>query len=258
MRKIKTIILRAPGTNCDRETASAFQMAGADPEVIHINKVLRKEVCLADYHILVIPGGFSYGDDISAGRIFANKFRYKLLEEIRDFSSSRKLVLGICNGFQVLVKAGLLPFTDLKPSVTLTYNDSGKYECRWVYMKTNNASASFWIKDLPDIVRLPVAHAEGKFFTDQPTLSRIEKENLVLLQYCDEKGREAVYPANPNGALKSIAGITNPQGNIFGLMPHPERFVIRQHYPSWTREKNVVPYGFRIIENAVKFAEKNF
>lgn len=257
MAKVKVIVLRTAGTNCDWETAYAFKEAGAETEIIHINKLLRNEVKLIEYHILALPGGFSYGDDISAGKILANKLQYKLQNEIVPFSRSGRFIIGICNGFQILVKAGLLPFNEGEQKVTLTYNDSGKFECRWVYLKRpQNIGNNFWLNDLPEVIHLPVAHGEGKFYSDATTLLQIKKNNLIALQYSDENGDENDYPKNPNGALESIAGITNQERNIFGLMPHPERFVIKQQSPFWTREKNVVPYGYYIIRNVVNEAKK--
>lgn len=256
MNKIKALILRAPGTNCDLETASALKRAGAVPEIVHINRILRREVRLAGYRMLVIPGGFSYGDDIAAGKIFANKLMYRLAEEMAEFSRNQRPILGICNGFQVLVKSGLLPFGEGRQSVTLTNNDSGKYECRWVRIKINTEARSFWTEGLPGMIRLPVAHAEGKFYTDQETLDRVEKAGLVLFRYCDETGKDAAYPDNPNGALLGIAGITNPEGNIFGLMPHPERFALVQHSPWWSRGPKEEPCGFRILLNGVAYARR--
>lgn len=261
MKRIKVLVLKTAGTNNDVETAVGFNLAGASSDIVHINKFLRKEKKIADYKILVIPGGFSYGDDISAGKVFANKLKYRLKTEILAFARTRKIIIGICNGFQVLVKSGLLPFVDGKQSVTLGWNDSGKFECRWVYLKTiENVKLkikNFWIKNLPKIIHLPVAHAEGKFYADNETIEKLEKQGLVVFKYCDEAGNTtARYPYNPNGSLENIAAIINPEGNILGIMPHPERFVIKEQYPFWTK-KNVEPYGFTILKNAVNYAKRN-
>lgn len=264
MKKVKVIVLKTAGTNNDLETAQGFKLAGADAEIVHINRFLRKEIFLSrtDCKILAIPGGFSYGDDISAGKIFANKLRYKLKNEITEFAKTGKLIIGICNGFQVLVKSGLLPFTDDNQSVTLTYNDSGKFECRWVYLKavhkfTSSCVHKFWIKDLPEVIQLPVAHGEGKFVCSKNTAELLKEKGLVVFKYVDGAGCESGYPYNPNGSFDNIAGITNTAGNVFGLMPHPERFAIKYHHPCWTKNKNIEPYGLRILKNAVDYAKKN-
>ena len=261
MKKVKVLILKTAGTNNDIETAQGFELAGASCEIVHINRFLRKEKKISDYKILAIPGGFSYSDDISAGKIFANKLKYKLNSEIMKFAKSKKLIIGICNGFQVLVKSGILPFCDGNQSVTLAHNDSGRFECRWVYLKTIKNEKlkmkNLWIRNLPEIIQLPVAHAEGKFYALNETVEQLEKSGLVVFKYCDEAGNDASYPYNPNGSIENIAGIVNPEGNIFGLMPHPERFVIKYQHPLWTRNKNVEPYGLIILKNAVDYAKEN-
>lgn len=243
------------------ETAQAFKLAGGIPEIVHINRFLKGEKSFAEYKILAIPGGFSYGDDISAGKVFANKLKYRLNSEIMKFAKSKKLIIGICNGFQVLVKSGIIPFTDGNQSVTLSHNDSGRFECRWVHLKTIKNEKlkmkNFWLRNLPEIIQLPVAHAEGKFYALNETVEQLEKSGLVVFNYCDEAGNDAYYPYNPNGSIKNIAGIVNPEGNILGLMPHPERFVTKYQHPLWTRKKNIEPYGLIIFRNAVNYATKN-
>ncbi|OGS45478.1 MAG: phosphoribosylformylglycinamidine synthase I [Elusimicrobia bacterium RIFOXYD2_FULL_34_15] len=258
MNKTKVIVLRTAGTNCDIETANGFKLAGADPEIVHINKFLRNEKSFSDYKILAVPGGFSYGDDISAGKVFANKLKYKLKNEIMEFTKNGKLIIGICNGFQILVKSGFFPFIENKQSVTLTNNDSGKFECRWVYLKTMKGIANkIWTKGLPDVIQLPIAHGEGKFVCEKDTLKKIKQNSQIVFKYVDEKGKSSGFPYNPNGSVEDIVGITNPEGNIFGLMPHPERFVVKQQYPLWTKDKNVEPFGLMILKNAVDYAKSN-
>ncbi|MDD5687210.1 MAG: phosphoribosylformylglycinamidine synthase I [Elusimicrobia bacterium] len=261
MKKVNVVVLKTAGTNNDAETYQGFKLAGANPEIVHINKFLSKEKKFSDYKILAIPGGFSYGDDISAGKIFANKLKYKLKNEITKFAEQGNLIIGICNGFQVLVKAGLLPFLDGEQSVTLTYNDCGKFECRWIYLKIVRSPMSgvrcLWTKDLPDIIQLPIAHGEGKFVCSDETVELLEKNSQIAIKYVDEFGEEKGFPYNPNGSIKNIAGIVNTQGNIFGLMPHPERFVSSYLNPFWTRKKNIEPYGLCILKNAVNYAKKN-
>lgn len=248
MAKAKTLILRAPGTNCDRETAFAFEQAGSQVDAAHVNELLRREKLLSDYQIMVIPGGFTYGDDISAGKILANELRLKLGEEIRRFVADGRLILGICNGFQVLVKAGILP--ELSPPLTLAGNDSGRFECRWVYLRANETSPCIFTQGISTMY-LPVAHGEGKAAVAEPGILN------VALYYADETGNiQAGYPYNPNGSIDNIAGICDASGRIFALMPHPERFVRWSQHPRWTREPwKEYGDGFRIFLNAVAWAK---
>lgn len=248
---IKVCVLRTAGTNCDEETKFAFADLGAAAELVHINQLLKKEKRLKDYQILAIPGGFTYGDDISAGKILANQLRYQLWDEVQEFIKEG-LIIGICNGFQVLVKAGLLPFSDGKQCVSLAWNDSGRFEDRWVYLRTKDSICN-WSKSLPDIIYLPVAHGEGKFIADDGLLDELEKNGQVVFQYCDEKGNLKDYPYNPNGSLRNIAGICDPSGRILGLMPHPERFVQPTQHPRWSRERIDVPHGRLLFQNGLSF-----
>lgn len=254
MIKVRTLILRAPGTNCDEETVFAFQQAGAIVSSVHVNQLIRREQRLADYQILVIPGGFTYGDDIAAGKVLANELRLKLGEDIRRFIESGGLVLGICNGFQVLVKAGFLPeLSDGSSSLlTLATNDSGKFECRWVHLKVNEDSPCLFTKGISSMY-LPVAHAEGKVVADPGVLPRLN----VVLTYTDEQGNSQVdYPYNPNGSVGNIAGICDASGRVFVLMPHPERHIRGTQHPQWTR-LGAKEYGdgFPVFLNAVRWAK---
>jgi len=254
MSKARTLILRAPGTNCDNETAFAFQKAGAEVALVHVNQLIRHEKKLSDYQIMVIPGGFTYGDDIAAGKVLANELRLKLGEDILSFVGDGGLILGICNGFQALVKAGMLPrlSNGNSPLLTLTTNDSGKFECRWVHLGVNNESPCVFTKGI-DSMYLPVANGEGKVVADP----RILPELNVVLYYTDEHGnREAGYPHNPSGSVSNIAGICDSSGRIFALMPHPERHVRGTQHPRWTR-LGVKEYGdgFQIFLNAVKWVQ---
>ncbi len=259
MKKPKVCILRTAGTNCDKETAFAFQKAGAQTELVHINRLINSENKLEDYQILAIPGGFSYGDDIAAGKILANELKNKLIEDLSKFIDSQKLIIGICNGFQILVKSGLLPGnSELKQDASLIINDSGKFEDRWVYLKSQ--AKCVWTKNLPEIIYLPVAHGEGKFVAkDKTVLGKLKKNNQVVFQYCDESGHLAGYPYCPNGSTENIAGICDETGRIFGLMPHPERHIdIRQH-PRWAGLKNKSEGdGLQIFKNGVEYARKLF
>lgn len=251
---VRTLILRAPGTNCDVETAFAFQQAGAAVESVHVNQLIRGEQRLADYQIMVIPGGFTYGDDISAGKVLANELRLKLGEDIRRFVDDGRLILGICNGFQVLVKAGILPgpTNGGLPRLTIAPNDSGRFECRWVHLSVSRESQCIFTRGI-ERMELPVAHGEGKVVADPEVLPELN----VVLYYTDEKGNnKAGYPYNPNGSVANIAGICDPSGRIFALMPHPERYVRGTQHPQWTRHgAKRWGDGFQIFLNAVKWAQ---
>ena len=264
MQKPKVCVLRTAGTNCDEETAFAFSKAGASAGLVHINRLIAGKKHLEDYQILAIPGGFSYGDDIAAGKILANELRYKLIEDIRRFIGEGKLIVGICNGFQVLVKSGLLPGNnDLTQEASLIINDSGKFEDRWVYLKVSKCQSvkvskkCAWTKDLPEIIYLPVAHGEGKFITkDKSALERLTRNGQVVFQYCDGKGKLADYPCNPNGSVDNIAGICDETGRILGLMPHPERHLGVSQHPRWAKLKQRGD-GLAIFRNGVEYARRN-
>jgi phosphoribosylformylglycinamidine synthase I len=250
MSKVKVLMLRAPGTNRDVDTHIAFETVGAEVASALVPELLRKDKRLTEYHILMIPGGFTYGDDISAGRIMANEIRLRLGEDIKKFVADGRLVMGICNGFQVLVKTGILPGIRGQSAqpVTLTNNDSGKFECRWVYLKANEKSPCIFTKSIK-CVYVPIAHGEGKLVAE-PGMT--EKLNIAL-QYVDEKGKTgAGYPYNPNGSVNDIAGICDASGRIFGMMPHPEDFIRWTQHPRWTREKPREDLlGLQIFTNAV-------
>ena len=257
MPKVKVIILRTAGTNCDKETAFAFEEAGASCELVHINKLVASGKKLDKYHILAIPGGFTYGDDIASGKILANEIKYKLKKQVIDFIKKGKLIIGICNGFQALVKSGLLPntndnFDDIEASLSI--NDSGKFEDRWVYLKNEKC---VWTMGLENPIYLPVAHAEGKFIPkDKETLEKMQKNGQIVFTYCDEKGESGKYPYNPNGSVRNIAGMCGLQGRVLGLMPHPERHIRITQHPRWTRMKKKATdaCGLRIFQNGVKAA----
>ena len=257
MVKPKVLVLRGAGTNCDKETAFAFAFAGARPELAHINQLKSKQRRLSDYQILALAGGFSYGDDIGAGKIMANELKYKLGGVLKDFISAGKLIIGICNGFKVLVKRGLLEGSaKWDQEVTLAINDSGRFEDRWVYLRKSQKCV--WVKDLPEIIYLPVAHGEGKFIAkDKAVLGCLEQNGQIVLTYCDEKGKPAGYPYNPNGSEKNIAGICDETGRIFGLMPHPERHSFGWQNPRWTRDGlKKQGDGLQIFKNGVEYARR--
>jgi len=267
MGQVKAIVLRAAGINCDMETEYALELAGAQARRVHINRLIEDKSALNEFQILVLPGGFSYGDDVAAGKILANQIVHHLFEPIQKFIDDGKLVLGICNGFQVLAKTGILPGNEKSQiahrksqinSVTITYNDSGKFEDRWVYLAPQTDKCIF-IEPGRQIY-LPVAHAEGKVVAkDAATLEKLKSEGHVAFKYVDENGKEGDYPINPNGSIDSIAGLTDTTGRILGLMPHPERFVRPTQHPRWSRLKNRADGdGMTIFSNAVKYIRKNF
>jgi phosphoribosylformylglycinamidine synthase len=239
MTKPGVLILRTAGTNCDRETVAIFRRAGAEVDLLHLNRVLAKPELLFSYRILVLPGGFTYGDDLGAGTIFASRLRNVLRDPVLEFVNGGGLVLGICNGFQILVKTGLLPGLDGPESegeATLTFNDSFRFEDRWVHLEAVSDLSPFVRRG--DRIYCPAAHGEGKFVpgTDQ-ILDRLERNGQVVFRYVGPEGEaDPPYPANPNGSVNAIAGICDPTGRILGLMPHPERHLEATLHPRWTRE----------------------
>lgn len=258
MNKVRTLLLLAPGTNCDAETEFAFQQAGAATFPVHIGELIRGEKRLSEYHIMVVPGGFTYGDDISAGKVLANELKLKLGEEIEEFVSHGGLVLGICNGFQVLVKAGILPqLSGDEPPLTLSVNDSGRFECRWVYLAVNQRSPCVFTAGMERLY-LPVAHGEGKVIAPPRVLSDLSTSQRIVLRYTDEDGNaEAGYPYNPNGSAANTAAICDASGRIFALMPHPERHIRGTQHPRWTREgEKERGDGLQIFINAVEWARR--
>ena len=256
MAKVRTLILRAPGTNCDVETAFAFEQAGSLVDSAHVNQLVRRGKLLSHYQILVIPGGFTYGDDISAGKILANEVRLKLGEDIQRFVDQGGLILGICNGFQVLVKAGILPQVGNgeRQRLTLAGNDSNRFECRWVYLHVDQKSPCLFTRGISTMY-LPVAHGEGKVMAEAETLGKLN----VVVRYADKKGDvQADYPCNPNGSVNNIAGICDASGRIFALMPHPERFIRWTQHPRWTREApRQHGDGLGIFLNAVEWVKRS-
>lgn len=266
--RVKVAILFTAGTNCDEETIHAFERAGAKADRIHLNLLKKKKHLLKDYQILVIPGGFTYGDYISAGKILANELKYILDDSVNEFIKQGKLILGVCNGFQVLVKAGILPgFSNdkakksyfSKQTVTLDTNNSNRFECRWIYLKPNPKSSCIFTKGINKVISIPVAHAEGKFVVDNnKTLQKLMSNNQIVFTYCNENGAKAKYPYNPNGSVADIAGICDATGRIFGLMPHPERASSIYQYPDWHVRKDVYePDGLKVFINAVNYVKEN-
>lgn len=258
MSQPNVLILRAPGTNCDKETAFAFELAGAKAEILHINRALENPSLFGRFQILCIPGGFSYGDDVGAGRIFGGQMQHHLADELDRFKAGGKLILGICNGFQVLMKTRVL--LDVDPhqgaAATLAFNDSGKYEDRWVRLGVEG-SKSVFLQGI-EAMYLPVAHAEGKFVArDVATFAALESAGQLALRYRPLAGGSAAavpYPDNPNGAMGNVAGVCDDTGRVLGLMPHPERHIDPTQHPRWTRgEAGQQGDGLRIFENAVRY-----
>ena len=262
--KPKAIILRTAGTNCDYETRYALEKAGADVDLVHVNQLVKDKGLLSSYHIFVLPGGFTYGDDIAAGKVLANQLRHHLLDELTRFVDDGKLVIGICNGFQVLIKMGLLPgingtqpsFNEYRQEFTLTYNDSNKFEDRWVYLKSFSDKSVFIDKDC--LLYVPIAHAEGKFVAgDGGELENLGKSGQIIFKYVDKDGNIANYPWNPNGSLDNIAGICDSTGRVLGMMPHPERYIEPTQHPRWTREGlKTEGDGIAIFRNAVNYVKE--
>lgn len=256
----KVLILHANGSNRDRDAALACELAGGAPEVVHINQLIKGERQLRDYHMLVVPGGFSYGDDLGAGVLWAADLRHLIGDSLQQFVADGRPVLGICNGFQVLVKSGLLTPSIQNPGskiqnrpITLTYNESARFECRWAYLEPNPNSPSIFTKGLSEPIYCPVAHGEGRFaVTDEETAAYLQEKNLISLTYTNGNGA-AEYPFNPNGSIMNIAGICNEQGNVMGLMPHPEDHVWSWQHPRYHRGEQGL-LGLPLFINGIKNA----
>jgi phosphoribosylformylglycinamidine synthase subunit PurQ / glutaminase len=261
MRPPRALVLTGYGINTDYETAHAFSLpsVGGEGVRLHLNDLIAAPQILRDYQMFVIPGGFSFGDDIASGKVLAVKLRARLLEPLRNFVDRGRLVLGICNGFQALVKLGLLPNLagEDRQEVTLTFNDSGRFEDRWVYLEVNSASTCIFTMGM-DRVYLPVRHGEGKFIPrDAAMLTALETYQSIVLRYIDKDGQRAGYPWNPNGSVANIAGICDATGRVFGLMPHPEAYLHYTNHPRWTREP-LPPEGMgvQIFRNAVAYVNE--
>jgi phosphoribosylformylglycinamidine synthase len=261
------LVLRAPGTNCDEETAFAFEQAGGRAQRIHVQRLLENPRLLHEFQVLCIPGGFSYGDDIAAGRILACQIQQHLADAVQQFRSAGKLVLGICNGFQVLIKSGILLAEDERgPPATLTWNEIGKFEDRWVWLRCQPSPCVFF-RGI-ERMYLPIAHAEGRFVArDEATLQRLALAGQLPLRYdcanpnCASANTAAAVPArlpfpdNPNGSQANVAGACDETGRICGLMPHPERHIDPTQHPHWTRLKELPGEGdgLAVFRNAVSY-----
>lgn len=258
--KPNVLILKTDGINCDEELLFAFKKAGGEAKIVHINDLRQKKDSLKNYNILAVPGGFSYGDDIVSGKILAIELTSFFSEELQKFRDRKDTAtIGICNGFQVLIRTGILPFRNIGTmDATLTNNDSGHFECRWVRLMVEQSSTCKFLASLRGKnVSYQVAHGEGKFLTTNENLKKIENLGLVAFRYVDKDGNPSQdYPENPNGSPHAIAGVTDTTGRVLGLMPHPERFVNREHYPNFRREHIDKPQGLPIFQNMVEFVKK--
>jgi phosphoribosylformylglycinamidine synthase len=259
MKNPRVCILRTDGINCDEETFHAFENAGAKCTMVHVNQLRRCEENLSGYQILALPGGFSYGDDVHSGKILAVELTSFLKDQLNTFVDNGKLVIGICNGFQVLVRTGLLPDRRLgEIKTTLMVNDSSHFECRWVNLIVENTNCAFTRGLEGKIISVQVAHGEGKFYTDPDTLREIENQGQVVFRYAGNEGSPTLlYPANPNGSLNAIAGICDSTGRIMGMMPHPERCVGKTQHPNWRRMTDDISTCCQaIFNNAVEYARQ--
>lgn len=269
MIKVRALIITGFGINCEEEMAAAYNLAGAESVIAHLNDIFAGKINLCDFDILNFPGGFAFGDDLGSGKVLSNKMKFKkmadgkqFLTEIETFLENGKFILGVCNGFQFLVKMGLLPNLSGKwqQEVTLTRNNSAKFEDRWVYCKVNPNHKTPFLKGL-DVLPLPVRHGEGKLIIRDTSIEKgILDQGLNCLSYCDEEGNPtAEYPLNPNGADLNCAGLTDESGQVFGLMPHPEAFLSLYNHPNWPQMKRNNPSlneegeGLKIFKNIVDF-----
>lgn len=270
--EIKVCILRIEGTNCEQEVFNSFKQLNANPEFVHLKQLIgecqsSQKRSLEDYQILMLPGGFSAGDYIRAGAIFSARMKI-LRKELIKFVEEGKAVFGICNGFQILVELGLLPAFDCTmseiPQAILGINDSSRFECRTTLLKNENNGKCVFTKKIKkgEIREIPSAHAEGKLMfpkeKEKEYLQRLIEEDRIVFRYVDEKGNYAGYPWNPNGSFFNIAGICNEIGNVFGMMPHPERVFYNFQHAEWTRNKRKEGDGKKIFESVLEYVKKKF
>jgi len=270
--QVRVCVLRIEGTNCEEEMFLSFKRLGARPEKVHLKQLTGTDVsqeekrALSDYHILALPGGFSAGDYVRAGAIMAARMKSKLSKDLVDFIKAGKPVLGVCNGFQVLVETGLLPamsgIMSEYPEAVLGTNDSGRFECRPTLLrKVNRGSCAFTSRISPAKISLiPSAHAEGKLMFNidrsKKIVKQLEENDQIVFKYVNPEGNLAGYPWCPNGATENIAGICNREGNVFGLMPHPERVFFKFTHPDWTRQPDGPGDGRAVFESVLDYATK--
>lgn len=261
----KALIITGYGINCEVETAQCFEMSGATSEIVHINDLISGHKNMSDYQIMAFPGGFSYGDDLGSGNAFANKLKNHLSDDLLKFANEDKLIIGICNGCQIVSNLGLIPALDEygKRQVALMHNKTARYECRWIYMK-NTSKKDIWTRGI-DVLHVPVAHGEGNFYMEDDTFQQIEANDQIAFKYVTADGEPAneQYPQNPNGSMHDIAALTDPTGRIIAMMPHPERFNSFVNEEGWQQKKEELirkgeplpekGEGLKIFENAVKY-----
>lgn len=260
--KLPVCVLQTTGTNCDKETAfgfkDAFELVDTKPRITHLTELVKREDDLRNYKILALPGGFADGDyGGGAGRILALNLAKYLTDQLLEFREKGGLIIGVCNGFQVLVRTGLLPFGTLgEIQSALDVNDVRHFDCRWVYLRTERENPCVFLKETDgEIVNLQTAHREGKFTAEPHVLEKIEDQKLVVFRYCDVIGNPTEeYPLNPNGSVNGIAGICDPTGRVLGIMPHPERFIRKTQHPNWRRIPDLDPQGLPIFKKMVSYA----
>jgi len=253
MKRMRVAILQIEGTNCEEESYIAFEEMGQDVEYVHLNLLKKRKKSLEDYDLLFIPGGFSAGDYVRAGAIFAARLKAISMGDLKKFVDEGKIVMGVCNGFQVLIELGLLPGVDGisdRPEAALMINDSNRFECRWTYLRKEKNN--IFTREVPEVISLPVAHAEGKFLTDNKTLEKIKENEQIIFRYVKPDGSKAVYPWNPNGSIEDIAALTNVYGNVLGIMPHPERAFFPYQHPDWMRKERTHGDGYYIFKSIVE------
>ena len=263
---VKVLVITGFGLNCEKETAAAAALVGATPEMVHLNDLIAGKRKLDQYHFLVFIGGFSFGDHLGSGTVFANRVKSHFRDDLAKFIADGKLVLGICNGFQTLTRLGMVPALDgdyFTQTAALAHNDSGVFRDDWCVLRADPESPCVFTRGI-DRIRLPLRHGEGKFVADDALLDQLEARHLAAVRYVDADGKVATeFPANPNGSLRSIAGICDPTGRVFGLMPHPEAFLSPYNAPDWTMQKidGTLPAegeGAAIFRNAVDYLAENF
>ncbi len=271
-KQVRAVVISGNGTNCEREVANACRLAGADiVDIVHVAELLSGRARLDDYHFLNLAGGFLDGDDLGSAKAGANRLTHAVIrnsqetlsDQLQRFISAGKLVMGVCNGFQLMTKMGLLPALGgdyKKQSATLTFNDGGRFEDRWCYLKVDQESPCIFTRGLKGVY-LPVRHGEGKFVVESDSVLReIEAKHLAVVKYCDANYQSPVmeYPLNPNGSMAAIAGVCDESGRLFGLMPHPEAYLHRTHHPRWTREPDLPEegMGLSLYLNAVRYVRE--
>jgi phosphoribosylformylglycinamidine synthase len=255
MKRPSVLVLQATGTNRDPDAATAVELAGGAPTVLHVNALQAQPDRLHDFQMLILPGGFSYGDALGAGRLLSADLRWLFQDELARFAEARKPVLGICNGFQALAKSGWLPGPPgAAPPVTLTRNASNRFECRWVWLEPNPESPCVFTRHLRERIHCPVAHGEGRFVPrDDAVLGQMQAGQSIAVTYVTADGGKPDYPANPNGSVAAVAGICNAQGNVFGLMPHPEDHIVPEQHPRYHRGERG-NLGLALFEQGIRYA----